>query len=261
MLGLGFMARRFRKLEHVLPLAWVGLTFLLGGVLTVDPPFWPHLNIALPAMALIAAVGTERFARRVILAGGRRMQVLIPITVASGLVFSGINNWEVYYEFQGDYGNGRSRAMRQIESITRGVDYRVYIISRDIRWDNEVHRFFLRGVDGHDLREAALYEKTPVITKPTAFVVHQDTDYKKCVDYLTQAYPWAVRRAFNPTGWKYTIIRVFPPGYVEPPQPVEPPPLRWDRPGWNYVFAVLLAGLVLGWWTLHRELRRNRGRR
>ena len=151
--------------------------------------------------------------------------------------------------------------MRQIESITRGVDYRVYIISRDIRWDNEVHRFFLRGVDGHDLREAALYENTPVITKPTAFVVHQDTDYKKCVDYLTQAYPWAVRRAFNPTGWKYTIIRVFPPGYVEPPQPVEPPPLRWDRPGWNYVFAVLLAGLVLGWWTLHRELRRNRGRR
>src|SRR5690606_3456697 len=118
-------------------------------------------------------------------------------------------------------------------------------ISRDIRWDHEVHRFFLGGVDGHDLSEAALYAKPPVITKPTAFVVHQDTDYKTCVQFLTQAYPGAIRRAFHPSGWRYTIIRVFPPGYVEPPHEVEPAPLRWDRPGWDYVFGAILGGLAL----------------
>jgi 4-amino-4-deoxy-L-arabinose transferase-like glycosyltransferase len=260
-LGLGYCVRRFFSITSALPLLWVGFTFLLGGVLTVDPPFWPHLNIALPAITLIAAVGAERLARRVILEGGRRMVVIIPLVLVVGICFTGINNWEVYYQFQRDYGNSRSRAMRQIQAITSSIDYRVFIVSRDIRWDHEIHRFFLKEVDGHDLSETALYQKLPVIDKPTAFVVHEDTDYKRCVSYLTEAFPGAIRRAFKANGLGFTIIRVFPPGYVEPPDDFSPAPLMWNSAGWRYVFAVLLVVICVGWMTLHRELQeRKRGR-
>jgi len=258
MIGLGYCARRFREIPCAFPLIWIGLTFILGGMLTTNPPFWPHLNIATPAIVLIAAVGAERFVRRMVLEGGRRMAVLVPLSLAVGICFTGINNWEIYYQFQRDFGNGRSFAMRQIQAITASVDYRVFIISRDIRWDHEIHQFFLKNVDGHDLSEEELYRKIPVIDKPTAFVVHQDTDYKKCVDYLTNAFPSAVRRAFNPRGWRFTIIRVFPPGYVEPPDDITPAPLMWDSAGWRYVFATMLGALCLGWVTLQRELRHKR---
>jgi hypothetical protein len=256
-LGLGYCARRFRRIPCAFPLIWAGLVFLLGGILTIDPPFWPHLNIACPALALVTAVGAERFCRRVILSGGRRMSLVIPLVMAVGLCFAGLNNWDVYYRFAKDYSTGRSSAMRQIQAITEVVDYRVYIISPQLQWQHEVYQFFTSDVDGRNLSEAELYRQLPVIDKPTAFVVHEDTDYAKCVDYLSNAFPWSVRRAFN-VGWKFTIIRVFPPGYVEPPASGTPPPGMWDSKGWRFVFTVLIGALSLGWVTLHREIQREK---
>ena len=251
-LGLGYCVRRYRDIPCAFPLIWAGLVFLLGGMLTIDPPFWPHLNIAAPALALIAAVGAERFARRVILEGGRRIAMLVPMVMTVGICFTGINNWEVYHRFARDYATGRSHAMRQIQDITRAVDYRVFIVSPEFNWGHEVYQFFTSEVDGHNLSEEELYRKLPVIDKPTAFVVHEDTDYEKCVAFLSNAYPWAVRRAYS-SPWRFTIIRVFPPGHVEPPEKLTPPLFLWESWGWRCVFAVLLGVLWLGWVTLHRE--------
>lgn len=259
-IGLGYCARRWREIPCGLPLIWGGLAFLLGGVLTIDPPFWPHLNIATPALMLIAAVGAERFVRRFVLDGGRRLRLIMPMLLAVGVCFTGINNWEIYFRFAGKYSTGRGDSMRQIQEITRWVDYRVFLISSSIRWEHEVYQFFTSKVDGHDLSEADLFLQLPVVDKPTAFVVFQDTDYAKCVKLLSDAFPSAVRRSFN-VGWKFTIIRVFPPGFVEPAKSPPPDPMIWESVGWRYLFTVLLGILCLGWVTLHREMRENRYRR
>ncbi len=44
-LGLKLWLSRWREISLLTLGAWFLLTFLLGGVLTSDPPHWPHLNI------------------------------------------------------------------------------------------------------------------------------------------------------------------------------------------------------------------------
>jgi 4-amino-4-deoxy-L-arabinose transferase-like glycosyltransferase len=58
-LGLGYFLSRLKNIKFFTILSWIFLTFILGGVLTADPPYWPHLNIALPAIVLVAAVGAK----------------------------------------------------------------------------------------------------------------------------------------------------------------------------------------------------------
>jgi 4-amino-4-deoxy-L-arabinose transferase-like glycosyltransferase len=59
-LGLAYCLPRLKDLKYGMGLSWFFLTFIFGGVLTADPPYWPHLNIASPAIALVAALGAER---------------------------------------------------------------------------------------------------------------------------------------------------------------------------------------------------------
>jgi hypothetical protein len=39
--------------------SWVGATVMLGGVLTIDMPWWPRLFVMMPALCLLAAVAVE----------------------------------------------------------------------------------------------------------------------------------------------------------------------------------------------------------
>ena len=56
-LGLGVCLAQIRQPRYALPLLWVLLTLLLGGVLTDNPPQSHRLVVATPALALLAALG------------------------------------------------------------------------------------------------------------------------------------------------------------------------------------------------------------
>jgi hypothetical protein len=58
-IGVGTALANIRTIRPFILIAWVLLTFVLGGVLTYDPPFWPHMIIALPAIMLLAAYGAD----------------------------------------------------------------------------------------------------------------------------------------------------------------------------------------------------------
>lgn len=261
MLGLGYCLRRCREMACVYLLGSFALTFIFGGVLTIDPPFWPHLNIALPAMALIAAIGIERLGRRLILIGRRPAAFIVPVLLAAGLVVSSVHEWEVYYAFARDHAGARILSMRQIQRLS--TETRVYLVSKSVFWEQETFQFFTPQYQGKNITEEELYRNPPKIEKPTSFFVFDDVD-PKIADYLVKTYPGARRQGFR-DGWQWPAffaIHVFPNGFEEHPQRfLRPVEMRWTVPGWRLVGLVVLLGLCAGWILLRRDqVRLTRGR-
>lgn len=253
MLGLGFLCRRLRDLSLLFLLFWIGATFVLGGVLTIDPPFWPHLNIAIPALSLVAALGVERVARSFTEAGGARIGALVVLCVSAVVVFSGVHEWEIYQQFARQHATTRIHAMRQIRELPR--DFRSYLVSRDTSWHQETFQFFTPHADGHDLPEAELLKRIPPIEKPTAFFVFAEVE-PRCLEVLHQAFPNAVRHAYwDGWGWPaFTVVKVYPPHYVLGAQAALPPVKSlWAMPGWRWIAGLVVGLLLLGWMTLRRE--------
>ena len=40
-LGLGYILLRMKNIKYFAILSWIFMTFIFGGVLTADPPYWP----------------------------------------------------------------------------------------------------------------------------------------------------------------------------------------------------------------------------
>jgi hypothetical protein len=82
---------------------------LVGSILTDNPPFWPRLVFVLaPAMGL-AAVAVDRSWDAVTNAFGQETsRILVPIVVGL-LLYVGLLNWTLYYQFAAS--NGRPRAL------------------------------------------------------------------------------------------------------------------------------------------------------
>lgn len=149
MLGLGFCVRRWRQPACAFPVFSVVAVLVLGGVLTIDPPYWPHLNIAVPALCLIAAIGIERLARRVHEALPPRASSAVPSLVVFCLIATAVHEWEVYEEFARRHAGGRIHAVREIQQLPAGS--RVYLVSNAVRADQESFRFLTPHVSVRNL--------------------------------------------------------------------------------------------------------------
>lgn len=253
LLGIGYCLARRRLVGFCLPLLWIGLTFLFGGILTIDPPFWPHLNIATPALALVAAIGFEALASRLYQKTPSRIAWLVPVAVVATLGLSAVHNWEIYHRFASRHAGGRILSMRQIQAI--GPGFRVYLVSPEIRWEHETYQFFTPRTQGSSLPEGQLLQKIPEIDRPTAFFLFEGSD-ARCVDVLVAAFPGAIRQVFR-DGWGYevfTLVKVAPPGHVDRPQErMRPFESMWTRPGWRYVSALMILLLIPGWFAWRAE--------
>lgn len=258
MLGLGYCLRRWRQFPPGFLLMWIGVTFVFGGILTIDPPFWPHLNIAVPALALVAAVGIERLVRRVVETCGGAVEKLAPAALAAAVLFSGIHDWEVYYRFARDHATSRVIAMRQIRSFSE--EHRIYLISPDLQWEQETFQFFTPHIDGRDLAEEDLLKNIPPIEKPTVFMVFEGTK-PETLEKLKAAFPYARREAFW-DGWGWLVltqVEVYPPDYIFAPQRHNPQkPYLIDFAGWRLVALLLVLAIALGSLLIGRQVRQER---
>jgi hypothetical protein len=102
---------------------------VVGSILTDNPPFWPRLVFVLaPAMGL-AAVAIDRAWDAVTNAFGQETsRILVPIVVGL-LLYVGLLNWTLYYQFAVD--NGRPRALVGRLVATLPPDATVCIVPDD----------------------------------------------------------------------------------------------------------------------------------
>jgi hypothetical protein len=77
---------------------WLGGAILLGGMVTVDAPFWPRLLPALPAVGLIIALAVDRWRATLLGIGGLWLQHVGMVAVVGFLTLAVAQNWIGYYE-------------------------------------------------------------------------------------------------------------------------------------------------------------------
>ena len=148
-LGLGYVLLRMKNIKHFAILSWIFLTFIFGGVLTADPPYWPHLNIALPAIMLVAAMGAKSLADKITTVFGRVGYKVYVWVLVGILVVTGLNNWQVYYDYVKNNAGNRIRIARYLTSLPSS--YHVYLASDAFSWNEHAFRFFSQGMTGQDL--------------------------------------------------------------------------------------------------------------
>ncbi|HEY7127255.1 MAG TPA: glycosyltransferase family 39 protein [Ktedonobacterales bacterium] len=59
-IGFFYALLHLRRPLHLLLVVWVTSTVIVGGVLTIDQPWWPRLFVMVPALCLLAALALEK---------------------------------------------------------------------------------------------------------------------------------------------------------------------------------------------------------
>lgn len=247
--GLGIALPRIRQLKWFLCLAWVFLTFVFGGVLTADPPYWPHLNIALPAVIVMAALGMQGI---IDLLGGvtRRFgRQLVTVILVVLILVTGAFNWQAYYNHVDDNADLRIRISRYLDGLPDG--YHVYMVSQDVNWDEAAYQFFNRNLSGENLPAEQLLSAPPPADRPAVFIVHNND---AVIPALESAYPHGrLRQHYSQEGdLAFTSYRYLPPGVSLPEERAPESPLA--LPGWRIIVGLFLAADA---WLVYSRLKRG----
>ena len=238
-LGVGFIVSRLKNEKYFMLASWVILTFILGGVLTSDPPFWPHLIVALPAILIIAALGADRSIFLIAPFIGRYGTMLLGSVLAVAILITGFVNWTAYYSFVQNNAEPTMRISRYITSISPG--YRVYMLSTDFSWKEHTFAFFNRDRTGQDMTLEMLQSDPPPSDQPAIFILF---NHPELVPVLQDLYPGGEmieHMDFN-NNLAFISYKVTPPGTVLqfPDHNVN----VINLPGWWIITAVVLAGLI-----------------
>jgi hypothetical protein len=98
LLGIGVILLNLDRLLSWQLFVWLGGAILLGGMVTVDAPFWPRLLPALPAVGLIIALAVDRWRATLLGIGGPWLQHVGMVAVVGFLTLAVAQNWIGYYE-------------------------------------------------------------------------------------------------------------------------------------------------------------------
>lgn len=239
-LGLGVCLTRLRSLAYLLPVTWLVLTLVLGGVITSDPPYWPHLNIVLPAVMLLAGLG----ARLVVEALARAAPLTRPAVwglIALMVAVSGVKNWFVYVDFAGSDAGPRVAASRFLRRLP--PETRVFVASDVTSWEEYAFRFWNRDKEGRNLRGEEREKLDLPVDRPFIVLLFEN---EELLPRLQEKYPGGVTRMRRDNAGKLLNVFFvnFPGGGFHPVKAADPP----DRTrGWVAVAAsvgIWLAGVV-----------------
>ena len=234
-LGLGYVLLRLKDIRIFTLLAWIFLTFVFGGVLTADPPYWPHLNIALPPIMLVAALGIETLADALKKTFGRVGYMTFAWALIGLLVVTGINNWQVYYDYVKNNAGNRIRIARYLNSLP--FSYHVYLASDDFNWHEHAFRFFSREMTGQDVTLEMLETDPPVLEGPTVFILFR---HPEMVPILQNLYPDGELENHYDFDNLVSFIsyRIVPSTADVTPESLEVSQL--SLPGWRLIFLLIV---------------------
>jgi uncharacterized membrane protein YhaH (DUF805 family) len=97
LLGLGFSLRRWKDVGLAFILIWLTLMLVLGSIITLDAPSWPHLVGIVPPAAFLAAVVLNQILVLCKQNFGDLAAKLLTIAITILLATTGYINWNQYY--------------------------------------------------------------------------------------------------------------------------------------------------------------------
>ncbi|WP_423226424.1 ArnT family glycosyltransferase [Candidatus Amarolinea aalborgensis] len=246
-LGLGLALARLRQPRFFLLVSWFGVSLVLGGVLTNDPPNWIHLSIVLPVVVILAAQAGDHLLTLLAQPLGyySRLALVGLLLVVLGVV--GASNWQAYAAWSADSIGPRSSIARFVSQLPG--DTQVLIVQDPYSWQDSEFQFLNRAVSGRDItfeeiRQGAL----PPADRPLAFIVPYEQ--RDLLSVLQTAYPSGVLHDQVEHGWQtFSAYLVTPPGAsassVEPYVAAPPSGFGGDNPWPGRLAAASLAALCL----------------
>lgn len=153
-LAAGFLILNLDRLVSWLLLSWMGAVLVLGGVLTINAPFWPRLLPVLPAVGLAIGLVIDRWRITLMESAGDWLGQVAVFLAVGLMVLAGVSNWVDYYSTVTVRGNPASyvgRAVRQLPPERVAV-LLVGSVPDAARWEERVVRFLSAGTDS--LRQA-----------------------------------------------------------------------------------------------------------
>lgn len=250
-LGLAFALRWLRDERFFTLVIWITLTLLLGGVITNDPPFWPHLVIVLPAVVVLAGVGADRAWGGILSALPRRSRWLTPdranaaIGVLLGLAIAifAVRNWQAYVAEMSDNADTRVRVARFASELPS--DHSIVLVSDPLSVQEREFTFLSHGrqsIDAATAQVAAGNLAAP--DAPTTFIL--TPNHNDLLPALQSQYPTGETREHTAiAGWPaFTSFTVTPPGYVPPPGVIDPARALATRTAVVWILSALLLALA-----------------
>ena len=250
-LGASLCLLRLRSIQYFIPLVWVFLTFVLGGVITYDPPYWPHLNVALPAIVMMAGIAADRLIELLSPPVDQFGHLALQYILVGLIILTGVFNWQAYYDYVKDNAGDRILAVRYLNSLPPG--YQVYMMSQRLSWNEFAFRFFNEGVPGQDLTFEQLLADPPVVNGPAVFLVYDRPDM---LQRLRELYRGGEIREHRNNEERVLFIsyNVVPAGYTFAPAAQAFDPLSY--PGWWLIGGGLILLLARAGFRLWQQRRR-----
>lgn len=242
--GIGYALSRLRDPRCFTLVVWVVSVLVLGGVVTNDPPYWPHLVITLPAVSVLAGLAAGRAWQVLARPLGRHGQWIVGALLLVALTVVGIGNWRVYVDYVRDNATLRVRMIRFVQSLP--ADYAVQLVSDQVLWQDREFQFLARDRSGADVSADELRaESYPRLDRPVVFAV--TPEHLDVVPNLRRLYPGGqVQEHELPGGQVVFVSFIFTPEGYAPP--LGPPG------GYRILVTRLLAvgggaliGLVAAW--------------
>lgn len=143
LLGVAVAARRWRDPAHLILLAWVAGTAILGGVLLIDPPHYPRYISATPPLAVLVGIGLATLGAalaRALAAGDalrpRAVVVLrrtLPVLLAGSLAAANLGFYVVDYVPRRLWYGERTVRLNEVVQIAATFNgaYRVHTLSSE----------------------------------------------------------------------------------------------------------------------------------
>jgi 4-amino-4-deoxy-L-arabinose transferase-like glycosyltransferase len=157
LLGMAWAVAHWRERRHFLVLLWFWSVIITGGMLTESPPSSQRLVIAIPAVALLVAIGLEQtveLARRLLeprWAGGDNVARGLLIAI---LAVSSVHFYFVDFTPSGRYGSENGETATMIGHYLHDLDasYRAYFFGAPrIYWSFGTMTFLAPNVPGQDV--------------------------------------------------------------------------------------------------------------
>lgn len=247
-LGLGFSVRRLLEPRFFTLIVWFMATLILGSVITNDPPFWAHIAIVLPAVALLAAVAADRiWAALVSIVPDKYKKTAyaaIGAVLAAAILISGVRNWQAYTDHVGNNADSIVTMARYAGSFPS--DTRVVFVEDPLGWKRREFQFFanhLNGIGINASQIASFIEPDPAI--PTVFLL--TTNHADLLPKLQARFPASeVEQIFDSRGGlALHSVAVQPPGYKPPPDQYIPSESIRTRSLAGWLVGGLLLAIVL----------------
>jgi hypothetical protein len=210
-LGIGFLMRSLNRSLARLLLSWFGIVLIVGGVLTVNAPFWPGLLPLLPAAGLITALALDRGQTSLSECLGDWVRSSIGIAIVGGLLLVSVHNWLNYHDFASANGNPSSYVGRLIRQLPPDR-VPVLLVSDQpeaARSNDGIVQYLLGGPFNHRQILEILPDSLPEELPPHSTIILHPAD-RDVLPQLERAYPGGVteirrNRVANPVSLLYIL--------------------------------------------------------